>query len=279
MTSIDYADAETSAHHYAHAVDNADSSEDLLTMTDVVKRFGDFVALKGVDFSVKRNEVVAIIGPSGSGKSTLLRCINMLELIDAGRMTFRGQTIGATEKNGKLFRKSKREMDRERRHFGMVFQAFNLFPHYTALQNVLSGPRIVGRQSGRDVTARGIALLQQVGLDDKIHHYPSALSGGQKQRVAIARALAMEPEMVLFDEPTSALDPEIVHEVLDVMKGLAAAGTTMVVVTHEMEFAHQVADRVVFMDGGEIIEQGAASEIFTSPKSDRLRRFLSTVLK
>ncbi|WP_347557541.1 amino acid ABC transporter ATP-binding protein [Robbsia sp. KACC 23696] len=278
MNAFDFPISEA-GQETASAVAAKPADEALLTMRDVVKRYGDFVALKGVDFSVKRNEVVAIIGPSGSGKSTLLRCINMLELIDAGRMTFRGQMIGAEERRGKLFRKRKGEMDRERRHFGMVFQAFNLFPHYTALQNVLSGPRIVGRKPLREVEERGIALLRQVGLGDKIHHYPSALSGGQKQRVAIARALAMEPEMVLFDEPTSALDPEIVHEVLDVMKGLAAAGTTMVVVTHEMEFAHQVADRVVFMDGGEIIEQGAASDIFTAPKSDRLQRFLSTVLK
>lgn len=250
----------------------------ILEMQGVIKKFGDFTALNGVDFQLQEGEVVAIIGPSGSGKSTLLRCINMLELIDAGKIYFQGEMISVEEKRGRLFRKSKRQMDIERRHFGMVFQSFNLFPHYTALENVLSGPRIVNGQRRADVQQKGIALLEQVGLGDKIHNYPSALSGGQKQRVAIARALAMDPKVVLFDEPTSALDPEIVHEVLDVMKALAAAGTTMIVVTHEMEFAHQVANRVVFMDKGEIIEEGPSEQIFTRPQSDRLQRFLSTVL-
>jgi polar amino acid transport system ATP-binding protein len=178
----------------------------------------------------------------------------------------------------RLYRKRKQAMDRDRRHFGMVFQSFNLFPHYTVLENVLSGPRIVSGKRRSDVEEKGLLLLRQMGLEAKRDDYPRALSGGQKQRVAIARALAMEPDIMLFDEPTSALDPEIVHEVLDVMKRMASDGATMIVVTHEMEFAHQVANRIVFMDRGKIVEQGPSDEIFTKPKTDRLKRFLSAVL-
>jgi polar amino acid transport system ATP-binding protein len=253
-------------------------ADHILEIVDVVKSFGDYQALNHVNFQLAPGEVVAIIGPSGSGKSTLLRCINMLELIDSGHVRFKGKLIGVEVSGTRLYRKRKQAMDRDRRHFGMVFQSFNLFPHYTVLENVLSGPRIVSGKRRSDVEEKGLLLLRQMGLEAKRDDYPRALSGGQKQRVAIARALAMEPDIMLFDEPTSALDPEIVHEVLDVMKRMASDGATMIVVTHEMEFAHQVANRIVFMDRGKIVEQGPSDEIFTKPKTDRLKRFLSAVL-
>jgi polar amino acid transport system ATP-binding protein len=256
---------------------NHPAASALLDMRAVTKRFGDFTALHSVDFSMQRGEVVAIIGPSGSGKSTLLRCINMLELIDAGSMWFKGEELGAEMRGARRVRLAKKDLDRQRRYFGMVFQGFHLFPHYSALDNVIAGPRIVGGAARRDVIEKGRHLLARVGLADKMDHYPAQLSGGQKQRVAIARALAMEPELMLFDEPTSALDPELVKEVLDVMKELALTGTTMIVVTHEMEFARKVSNRVVFMDGGRIVDQGTPSHIFEGGGTERCRRFLSTL--
>lgn len=252
------------------------SSHPLLQMNSVVKEFGDFTALHSVDFSLNKGDVVAIIGPSGSGKSTLLRCINMLELIDSGSIRFKGEELGAETRGSRRIRLSNKELDRQRRYFGMVFQGFHLFPHYSVLDNVLAGPTIVGRAKRKDVLERGKYLLSRVGLADKMNHYPSQLSGGQKQRVAIARALAMEPEIMLFDEPTSALDPELVNEVLEVMKELAAAGTTMIVVTHEMEFARKVSNRVVLMDGGQIVDQGTPAYIFEGNGSERCKRFIDS---
>ncbi|MDR3399407.1 MAG: amino acid ABC transporter ATP-binding protein [Pandoraea sp.] len=246
-------------------------------MRNVTKQFGAFTALHNIDFTLYKGDVVAIIGPSGSGKSTLLRCINMLDLIDAGVVTFKGEVLGSERHGERYVRLPKQALDRQRRYFGMVFQGFHLFPHYSVLDNVLAGPRIVGGAARKDVLERGKYLLARVGLSDKMHHYPSQLSGGQKQRVAIARALAMEPEVMLFDEPTSALDPELVKEVLDVMKELATSGTTMVVVTHEMDFARKVSNRVVFMDGGRIVDQGSPEQIFQGSGTERSKRFLSNV--
>jgi polar amino acid transport system ATP-binding protein len=249
----------------------------LLKMQGVTKSFGAFTALHSIDFSVERGEVVAIIGPSGSGKSTLLRCINMLELIDSGTISFKGESLGTEIRGERCIRLPKKDLDRQRRYFGMVFQGFHLFPHYSALDNVLAGPCIVERAARKEVMERGRYLLARVGLADKMDRYPAQLSGGQKQRVAIARALAMNPEIMLFDEPTSALDPELVSEVLDVMKELATSGTTMIVVTHEMEFARKVSSRVVFMDGGCIIDQGPPEKMFNGECSPRARRFLSNL--
>ena len=249
----------------------------LLEMRSVTKQFGDFTALHAVNFAMQRGEVVAIIGPSGSGKSTLLRCINMLEMIDSGIVTFKGEVLGTEMRGTRRVRLAPKALDRQRRYFGMVFQGFHLFPHYSALENVLAGPLIVKRAARREAIERGRYLLSRVGLADKMDHYPAQLSGGQKQRVAIARALAMEPEVMLFDEPTSALDPERVYEVMDVMKELAGAGTTMIVVTHEMEFARKASSRVVFMDGGRIVDQGAPSDIFSGRSTDRCRRFLASL--
>jgi len=248
----------------------------LLQMSAVTKQFGSFTALHAVDFSLEKGDVVAIIGPSGSGKSTLLRCINMLELIDSGNMSFKGEELGTEMRGTRRIRLPNKELDRQRRYFGMVFQGFHLFPHYTVLDNVLSGPLIVGRAARKDVIERGRYLLARVGLADKMDNYPSQLSGGQKQRVAIARALAMEPEIMLFDEPTSALDPELVNEVLEVIKELAVSGTTMVVVTHEMEFARKVSNRVVLMDGGRIVDQGTPAHIFEGSGSERCKRFIAS---
>jgi polar amino acid transport system ATP-binding protein len=260
------------------AVSNAailSPSTPLLDMRGVTKCFSSFTALQSVDFSLNKGEVVAIIGPSGSGKSTLLRCINMLELIDAGTVRFKGELLGTEMRGSEHVRLPRKTLDSQRRHFGMVFQGFHLFPHYTVLENVLAGPRIVGRKRKRDVIERGKYLLARVGLSDRMDHYPGQLSGGQKQRVAIARALAMDPEIMLFDEPTSALDPELVGEVLDVMMELAESGTTMVVVTHEMGFARKVASRVVLMDGGRIVDQGPPDYIFSGGGTERCKRFIS----
>jgi len=251
--------------------------ERLFEMHGVVKRFENFTALDAVDFSLDKGEVVSIIGPSGSGKSTLLRCMNMLELIDSGTMLFKGEHLGTETIRGQHVRLPARELDRQRRYFGMVFQGFYLFPHYSALDNVLAGPRIVQRKTRDDVLQRGKSLLARVGLADKMNHYPAQLSGGQKQRVAIARALAMEPEVMLFDEPTSALDPELVSEVLEVIRELALTGMTMVVVSHEMDFARKVSSRVVFMDGGRIVDQGPPSRMFGGDGTERTRKFLRSV--
>ena len=244
----------------------------------VHKRFGRLEVLCGVDLEVGRGEVVVVIGPSGSGKSTLLRCINHLEKIDAGRLWVDGTLVGYRQVGDRLYELREREVARRRAEIGMVFQRFNLFPHMTALGNVVEAPVRVKGMPPADARALGRRLLERVGLGDRLDAYPAQLSGGQQQRVAIARALAMEPKLMLFDEPTSALDPELVGEVLDVMRRLAQDGMTMVVVTHEMGFAREVGDRLAFMDGGVIVEEGPPREILASPREARTRTFLARVL-
>jgi polar amino acid transport system ATP-binding protein len=245
----------------------------------VHKSFGRLEVLKGVSLEVQPGEVVCMIGASGSGKSTFLRCINHLERIDAGRLWVDGRLVGYRQSGDKIYELRDAEVCRERSQIGMVFQRFNLFGHMTALENVIEAPIRVRKMAKRDAVAQGRSLLQQVGLGDKIDNYPAQLSGGQQQRVAIARALAMKPKLMLFDEPTSALDPELVGEVLDVMKGLAHDfQTTMVVVTHEMGFAREAADRVLMMDDGRIIEEGTPEHFFTSPREERTKQFLSAIL-
>jgi polar amino acid transport system ATP-binding protein len=245
----------------------------------VHKSFGRLEVLKGVSLEVQPGEVVCMIGASGSGKSTFLRCINHLERIDAGRLWVDGRLVGYRQSGDKLYELRDAEVCRERSEIGMVFQRFNLFGHMTALENVIEAPIRVRKMAKRDAVAQGRSLLQQVGLGDKIDNYPAQLSGGQQQRVAIARALAMKPKLMLFDEPTSALDPELVGEVLDVMKGLAHDfQTTMVVVTHEMGFAREAADRVLMMDDGRIIEEGTPEHFFTAPREERTKQFLSAIL-
>lgn len=252
----------------------------MLDAYNVSKSFGQLEVLKGISLQVLKGEVVVIIGPSGSGKSTFLRCINHLETINDGNVIFDGQPVAFKESNGgqRVPVKGK-EIYRLRSQIGMVFQRFNLFPHRTALDNVMEGPVTVLNMSKN--TARNLAeeLLAKVGLASKANCYPSQLSGGQQQRVAIARALAMKPKLMLFDEPTSALDPELVGEVLAVIKDLAAEGMTMIVVTHEMGFAREVADRVFFMDDGMIVESGAPEQIFTTPKHPRTKDFLGSILR
>ncbi|MEY9840393.1 amino acid ABC transporter ATP-binding protein [Streptacidiphilus sp. EB103A] len=244
----------------------------------VHKSFGPVEVLKGIDLEVKAREVFCIVGPSGSGKSTFLRCINHLEKINAGRLSVDGELVGYREKNGKLHELKDREVALKRRDIGMVFQRFNLFPHLTALENVMEAPVQVKGEAKAAARERAEALLARVGLADKARNYPSQLSGGQQQRVAIARALAMEPKLMLFDEPTSALDPELVGDVLDVMRGLAEDGMTMIVVTHEMGFAREVGDALVFMDEGVVVESGHPREVLTNPQHERTRAFLSKVL-
>ncbi|MCU1545808.1 MAG: amino acid transporter ATP-binding protein [Homoserinimonas sp.] len=244
----------------------------------VSKSFGSNHVLKGISLSVNRGEVMCLVGPSGSGKSTFLRCINHLEQVDAGRLTVDGVLVGYEERDGKLYELKPRVAAKQRRDIGMVFQRFNLFPHMTALENVIEAPMLVKKVSKADARAKALDLLDRVGLSEKAGSYPSHLSGGQQQRVAIARALAMEPKLMLFDEPTSALDPELVGEVLDVMKSLAASGMTMVVVTHEMGFAREVADSLVFMDDGVVVEAGNPREVLSNPKQERTQAFLSKVL-
>jgi polar amino acid transport system ATP-binding protein len=244
----------------------------------VRKSFGRTEVLKGIDLSVRPGEVMCVIGPSGSGKSTFLRCINHLEKIDSGRLSVDGHLVGYREKGGVLHELRDREVAEQRRDIGMVFQRFNLFPHMTALENVVEAPIRVRRTGKAEARERGVELLERVGLGDRVHNYPAQLSGGQQQRVAIARALAMEPRLMLFDEPTSALDPELVGEVLDVMRGLATDGMTMVVVTHEMGFAREVGDTLVFMDDGVVVEAGDPKQVLTDPQHERTRAFLSKVL-
>jgi polar amino acid transport system ATP-binding protein len=244
----------------------------------VCKDFGALSVLKGVTLSVERGRVLVLVGPSGSGKSTFLRCINHLENVTAGRLYVDGQLIGYRERNGKLYEMPPREAAKQRRDIGMVFQHFNLFPHRTALENIIEAPVHVKGASKAAAAERAREILGQVGLSEKADAYPAQLSGGQQQRVAIARALAMEPKLMLFDEPTSALDPELVGEVLGVMKKLAAAGMTMIVVTHEMGFAREVADQLVFMDGGVIVESGAPREVLSNPRHERTKAFLSKVM-
>ena len=243
------------------------------------KAFGATEVLRGIDLAVDRGEVLCVIGPSGSGKSTLLRCINFLEEPTSGLVYVDGEPIGyRVDPAGRRVRESSREINRLRERIGIVFQAYNLWPHRTALGNVIEALLVVRRLPRADAEAMGLAMLERVGLADKAHEYPSRLSGGQQQRVAIARALAMKPEIMLFDEVTSALDPELVGEVLKVMRGLAADGMTMIVVTHEMAFAREVADRVVFMDGGLVVEEGPPAELLARPRNERTRRFLARLL-
>ncbi|BCU81401.1 arginine ABC transporter ATP-binding protein [Polycladomyces abyssicola] len=237
------------------------------------KRFGETEVLRGIDLDVNEGEVVCVIGPSGSGKSTLLRCINLLETPTAGTLAVAGTELSFGQ--GKVKEKDVRTL---RSKTGMVFQSFNLFPHKTVLENVIEGPVVVKKADKRAATEKAEELLKKVGLLEKRDEYPTRLSGGQQQRVAIARALAMEPEVLLFDEPTSALDPELVGEVLKTMKELAQENQTMVIVTHEMNFAKNVADRVLFMDAGQIVEQGTPQELFTEPKEERTRQFLAKML-
>jgi polar amino acid transport system ATP-binding protein len=244
----------------------------------VHKRFGRLEVLKGIDLEVQRGEVMCMLGPSGSGKSTFLRCINHLEKINSGRLSVDGELVGYREADGKLYELRENEVARKRSEVGMVFQHFNLFPHMTALENVTLAPIRVKGMPRSDARNRGQQLLQRVGLGDKLDTYPVALSGGQQQRVAIARALAMEPKLMLFDEPTSALDPELVGDVLDAMRQLARDGMTMIVVTHEMGFAREVADEVVFMDDGVVVEAGPPAEVLGSPRHERTKAFLSKVL-
>jgi len=245
---------------------------------DVHKRFGRLDVLRGVTMDVGRGEVVVIIGPSGSGKTTFLRCINHLERVDGGKIYVDGELVGYREKNGRLVEDREAEVARKRAAIGMVFQRFNLFPHLTALGNVVEAPLRVKKLSRRHADELGRGLLQKVGLAEKLNAYPAQLSGGQQQRVAIARALAMQPKLMLFDEATSALDPELVGEVLEVMKSLAREGMTMIVVSHEMGFAREVADRIVFMDEGVIMEEGPPEELFTRPLQPRTQAFLSKIL-
>ena len=250
----------------------------MIRCEDVHKRFGKLDVLRGITFDVARGEVVVIIGPSGSGKTTLLRCINHLEAVDRGRIYVDGQPVGYREVKGKFVEKSEREVARMRASIGMVFQRFNLFPHLTALGNVVDAPIHVRKLKRAEALQAGRAMLEKVGLGDKFDAYPAQLSGGQQQRVAIARALAMEPRVMLFDEPTSALDPELVGEVLEVMKSLAREGMTMIVVSHEMGFAREVADRMVLMDEGVIVEEGPPAQFFDNPRHERTKLFLGKIL-
>jgi polar amino acid transport system ATP-binding protein len=244
----------------------------------VHKRFGRLEVLRGIDLVVEPGEVMVIIGPSGSGKSTFLRCINHLEKINAGRLWVDGELVGYRQSGDRIYELREREVARKRAEIGMVFQHFNLFPHMTAIENVVEAPTRVKGKARSAAIEEGLQLLDRVGLADKQRAYPSQLSGGQQQRVAIARALAMEPKLLMFDEPTSALDPELVGEVLDVIRRLAREGMSMIVVTHEMGFAREVGDQLVFMDEGVIVEQGTPREMLTSPSEPRTREFLSKVL-
>jgi ABC-type polar amino acid transport system ATPase subunit len=236
----------------------------MISCNNVVKKFNNLEVLKGIDLDVSPGEVVVIIGPSGSGKSTFLRCMNYLEVADSGTITI----------NGKIVESKESSLNKLRQEIGMVFQQFNLFPHRTVMENIIEAPVLLKKMTKDQAKKKGMELLKKVGLVEKADEYPNRLSGGQKQRVAIARALAMEPKIMLFDEPTSALDPELVGEVLTVMKQLAKEGMTMVVVTHEMGFAKEVADRVIFMDGGYIVEEGSPEAIFENPQHERTKEFL-----
>jgi polar amino acid transport system ATP-binding protein len=253
-------------------------AQPMITALNIRKSFGHLEVLKGINLEVPRGEVMTLLGPSGSGKSTFLRLINHLESITAGRLYVDGQLVGYREKHGKLHELREAEVASMRSEIGMVFQRFNLFPHMTALQNIMAAPIGVKGEAKDVVRERALKLLDRVGLSDKTHAFPNSLSGGQQQRVAIARALAMEPKLMLFDEPTSALDPELVGEVLDVMKDLASTGMTMIVVTHEMGFAREVADSVVFMDDGVVVEAGRPDEVLANPQHQRTKSFLSKVL-
>lgn len=254
------------------------TTETLVSIDDVHKFYGENHVLRGIDMAVREGEVSVVIGPSGSGKSTLLRCVNNLETISAGRIRVRNELIGYREHQGRLHHLTPKAMAAQRRDIGMVFQRFNLFPHKTALANIIEAPTQVKGQPKSVARVKAMELLERVGLSDKAGYYPAQLSGGQQQRVAIARALAMEPELMLFDEPTSALDPELVGEVLNVMKDLATSGMTMIVVTHEIGFAREVGDTLTFMDGGVVVESGDPRTVISDPQHPRTREFLSRVL-
>ncbi|TFD61413.1 amino acid ABC transporter ATP-binding protein [Cryobacterium suzukii] len=253
-------------------------TEPLVRAVNVRKSFGDLEVLRGIDLEINRGEVVCVLGPSGSGKSTFLRCINHLDRIDKGEIWVDGHLIGYRRAHGHTYELRPHEIAAQRRGIGMVFQKFNLFPHRTALENITEAPIFVKRQSKADAEARAHELLERVNLGDRADFYPAQLSGGQQQRVAIARALALDPTLMLFDEPTSALDPELVGEVLDTMKDLASDGMTMIVVTHEIGFAREVADRVVFMDGGVVVEHGPPRQVLDDPQHPRTRGFLAKVI-
>jgi polar amino acid transport system ATP-binding protein len=253
-------------------------TEPMVRAEGVHKYFGRLEVLKGIDLRVMPGEVMCILGPSGSGKSTFLRCINHLEKLNYGRLWVDGELVGYRQQGDKIYELRESEVAQRRSEIGMVFQRFNLFPHMSVLENVIEAPLRVRKLPRREAVERAGALLQRVGLADKVESYPSQLSGGQQQRVAIARALAMQPKLMLFDEPTSALDPELVGEVLDVMRGLATDGMTMIVVTHEIGFAREAGDTLVFMDGGVVVESGDPREVLANPRHERTRAFLSKVL-
>jgi len=253
-------------------------SQPMVKAEAVSKSFGSNEVLKSISLEVNRGEVLCLVGPSGSGKSTFLRCINHLESISAGRLWVDGELVGYRQQGEKLYELSPKDAAKQRRDIGMVFQRFNLFPHMTALENVMLAPTLLRKGPKAKLQSQAMDLLARVGLADRHDYHPAHLSGGQQQRVAIARALAMEPKLMLFDEPTSALDPELVGEVLEVMKGLAESGMTMIVVTHEMGFAREVADTLVFMDGGVVVESGNPVEVLSNPQRERTRAFLSKVL-
>ena len=281
MSSVTAATANTAAT--AAATDAAAATADprpeaKVRLRAVRKSFGPLEVLRGIDLDVRPGEVTVVLGPSGSGKSTLLRTINHLEKVDSGTVSVDGTLVGYRRSGNKLYELREREILRQRTRIGFVFQNFHLFPHLTVLENVVEAPVSALKRPRKEAEATARALLERVGLADKAASYPRQLSGWQQQRVAIARALALEPGLLLFDEPTSALDPELVGEVLDVIKDLAAAGTTMIVVTHEIGFAREVADTVVFMDEGRIVEQGPPAEVLDSPRHERTRAFLSKVL-
>jgi polar amino acid transport system ATP-binding protein len=261
----------------ASPTDAPATGEPLVRAVNATKSFGHNEVLKGIDLEVARGEVVCLLGPSGSGKTTFLRLINQMEVLTGGRIWVDGELIGIEERRGRLHRRKPADIARQRAEIGMVFQRFNLFPHRTALGNVMEAPVHVKRIPRAQARERALSLLDQVGLADRVDYYPAQLSGGQQQRVAIARALAMDPQLMLFDEPTSALDPELVGEVLNVMKALAADGMTMIVVTHEMGFARDVADRVVFMDDGLVVEQGSPRQVLAHPRQERTKAFLARV--
>ncbi|MFD5507278.1 amino acid ABC transporter ATP-binding protein [Streptomyces sp. NPDC059761] len=254
------------------------TTQPMVKAEGVHKSYGAAHILRGIDLEVAPREVFCLVGPSGSGKSTFLRCINHLERINSGRLSVDGELVGYKQKGDKLYELKDSEVAAQRREIGMVFQRFNLFPHMTAIENVMEAPVMVKGESKAVARERAIRLLDRVGLGDKGGNYPTQLSGGQQQRVAIARALAMEPKLMLFDEPTSALDPELVGDVLDVMRDLAESGMTMIVVTHEMGFAREVGDNLVFMDGGVVVESGHPREVLGNPQHDRTKAFLSKVL-
>lgn len=258
---------------------STEATPTMINIQNLWKKYGRTAILKGIDLEVPTGHVTCLIGPSGSGKSTLLRCVNHLEKINAGRIYVDGDLIGYREKNGTLYEISERDAAAQRVDIGMVFQHFNLFPHRTVLENIIEAPIQVRKESKAEATKHAMELLEKVGLTHKADAYPVQLSGGQQQRIAIARALAMRPKLMLFDEPTSALDPELVGEVLNVMRQLANEGMTMLVVTHEMGFAREVADTVAFMDGGVIVEHGPAADVINNPQHPRTQSFLANILK